>query len=210
MMPSDRNLARSVCKTITNKAIAAMKPGDLLLDGSADTRTGQLRILRKITTKGVVTAWLFSYWNENRSRNITISLTEKSSKYSPTLKKGFLTISQAKAIARRMQLDVQAGRDPMSQRKDEKTAAQNANNTEITEIEYSKNALHTTLIKTNTDASTNRSMKFRSAQNIKRLVHNRETIPYPVITKKPSLGFTLEEIEMLLKGVDDYVNKVYE
>ncbi len=209
-MPSDRNLARSVCKTITNKAIAAMKPGDLLLDGSADTRTGQLRILRKITTKGVVTAWLFSYWNENRSRNITISLTEKSSKYSPTLKKGFLTISQAKAIARRMQLDVQAGRDPMSQRKDEKTAAQNANNTEITEIEYSKNALHTTLIKTNTDASTNRSMKFRSAQNIKRLVHNRETIPYPVITKKPSLGFTLEEIEMLLKGVDDYVNKVYE
>ncbi len=209
-MPSDRNLARSVCKTITNKAIATMKPGDLLLDGSADTRTGQLRILRKITTKGVVTAWLFSYWNENRSRNITISLTEKSSKYSPTLKKGFLTISQAKAIARRMQLDVQAGRDPMSQRKDEKTAAQNANNTEITEIEYSKNALHTTLIKTNTDASTNRSMKFRSAQNIKRLVHNRETIPYPVITKKPSLGFTLEEIEMLLKGVDDYVNKVYE
>ena len=209
-MPSDRNLARSVCKTITNKAIAAMKPGDLLLDGSADTRTGQLRILRKITTKGVVTAWLFSYWNENRSRNITISLTEKSSKYSPTLKKGFLTISQAKAIARRMQLDVQAGRDPMSQRKDEKTAAQNANKTEITEIEYSKNALHTILIKTNTDASTNRSMKFRSAQNIKRLVHNRETIPYPAITKKPSLGFTLEEIEMLLKEVDDYVNKVYE
>ena len=208
-MPSDRNLARSVCKTITNKAIAAMKPGDLLLDGSADTRTGQLRILRKITTKGVVTAWLFSYWNENRSRNITISLTEKSSKYSPTLKKGFLTISQAKAIARKLQLAVQAGLDPMSQRKDEKTAAQNANKTEITEIEYSKNALHTTLIKTNTDASTNRS-RFRSAQNIKRLVHNRETIPYPVITKKPSLGFNLEEIEMLLKEVDDYVNKIYE
>lgn len=208
-MPSDRNLARSVYKTITTKAIAAMKPGDLLLDGSADTRTGQLRILRKITTKGVVTAWLFSYWNESRSRNITISLTEKSSKYSPTLKKGFLTISQAKSIARKLQLAVQAGLDPMSQRKDEKTAAHNANKTEITEIEYSKNALHTTLIKTNTDASTNRS-RFRSAQNIKRLVHNRETIPYPVITKKPSLGFNLEEIEMLLKEVDDYVNKIYE
>ena len=110
-----------------------MKDGQLLSDGAIGTGAGRLKIKKRSTQSGVVAEWLFIYWGPDKKR-ITILLNGKSSRYSLKEQEGFLTLAQARELARKLVADVQAGIDPMAQRVLDKAATQKKQATAVTKL----------------------------------------------------------------------------
>jgi len=137
MTTTEKVLKRTVGKPITTTMIGAMKSGQTLSDGAIDTGSGRLKIRKRASKGKTVAEWQYIYWDKNKKRK-TILLNEKGSKFSPTEKDGFLTIAQARDIARKLQADVQAGIDPMLQRELDKATQQKAQATAIKTLDDSK------------------------------------------------------------------------
>ncbi len=180
MTPAPKSLKRTVGKPLTTAAIAAMKPGQLLADGGIDTGAGRLKLRKRQTQTGSVSEWLYIYWGGEKGKRVTILLNGKASRYSPKEQEGYLTIAQAREIARKLQADVHAGTDPAIQRELEKASTQKAQASAISKLKDSKEKTLAALMDTYASSLKSKG-KIKSANDVSNIVKNHVTTAFPVI-----------------------------
>lgn len=209
MATSPTLLKRTPAKPLTTAAIAAMKPGELLSDGGIETGAGRLKIRKRVTKTGSVSEWLFIYWSAESGKRITIRLKEKGSKYSPKVQEGFLTITQARELARKLQVDVQAGLEPMKQRELEKATTQKTQSSALAKLKASQERTLATLMGAYV-ASLQAKGKTESAYDVANLVLNHISIPFPALVSAPAADISASDVTKILArlvGPDAAVKK---
>lgn len=209
MILQTKKLKRTVGKPLTTTAIAAMKPGQILADGGIDTGAGRLKIRKRQTKTGSVSEWLYIYWGGGKGKRVTMVLNGKASRYSPKEQEGFLTIAQARDLARKLQADVQAGIDPAIQRKLDKATTQMAQVTAIGKLKDSKEKTLASLM-TAYVTSLQAKGKTESAYDVANLVKNHISKPFPVLASTPAAQITALDVSKILTrlvGPDAVVKK---
>ena len=202
-------LKRTVGKPLTTAAIAAMKPGQILADGGIDTGAGRLKVRKRKTQTGSVAEWLYIYWGGEKGKRVTMLLNGKASRYSPKEQQGYLTIAQARDVARKLQADVQAGVDPAMQRELQRASTQKAQTTAIGKLKDAKEktlaALMTTYV-----TSLQVKGKTKSAYDVENLVKNHITNAFPQFASTPAADITAQDVAKILArlvGPDVQVKK---
>lgn len=197
MAMSPTSLKRTPAKPLTTTAIAAMKPGQILSDGSIDTGAGRLKIRKRMTKTGSVSEWLYIYWSAESGKRVTIGLKEKGSRYSPKEQEGFLTISQARELARKLQIDVQAGLDPMKQRELAKASTQKTQSAAISKLKASQERTLVSLMDAYV-ASLQAKGKVESAYDVANMVRNHIIIPFPALASAPAAEISAIDVATIL------------
>ena len=197
MTTPTKALKRTVGKPLTTSAIAAMKPGQLLADGGIDTGAGRLKIRKRLTKTGTVSEWLYIYWGGQKGKRVTILLNGKASRYSPKEQEGFLTIAQARELARKLQADVQAGVDPAMQRELDKASTQLAQVSAIGKLnDYKEKTLAALMAAYVTSLQT--KGKSKSAYDVTNLVKNHISAPFPTLASTPAADITAMDVAKIL------------
>jgi len=197
MTTAAKKLTRTVSKPLTTKAIAAMKPGQILADGGIDTGVGRLKIRKRQTKTGSVSEWLYIYWGGEKGKRVTILLNGKGSRYSPKEQEGFLTIPQARELARKLQADVQAGVDPAMQRELDKSTTQKAQVTAISKLKDSKEKTLAALMAAYVSSLESKG-KSKSAYDVANLVKNHISKPFPTLASTPAAQITALDVSKIL------------
>lgn len=192
-----KTLKRTAGKSLTTASIAALKPGQVLSDGSIDTGAGRLKIRKRQTTTGSVAEWLFIYWGGDKGKRVTILVNGKASRYSPKEQEGFLTIAQAREVARRLQADVQSGKDPALQRQLERAENQKSQLADLTKLKSAKEKSLDALMAAYVQSLEDRG-KIKSAYDVENLVKNHISIPFPVIAALPASEVTAMDVSRIL------------
>ncbi|MDR3368095.1 hypothetical protein [Rhodoferax sp.] len=209
MATSSTSLKRTPGKSLTTAAIAAMKPGQLLSDGGIGTGAGRLKIRKRITKTGAVSEWLFIYWSTESGKRVTIGLKEKGCRYSTKEQEGFLTIAQARELARKLQSDVKAGLEPMKQRELDKAATQKIQSTAISKLKDSQAKTLVTLMDAYV-ASLQAKGKAESAYDVANMVRNHISIAFPALASAPAAEIGAVDVAKILArlvGPDAAVKK---
>ena len=209
MIPNAKKLQRTVGKPLTTTAIAAMKAGQILADGGIDTGAGRLKIRKRQTKIGSVSEWLYIYWGGEKGKRVTIVLNGKASRYSPKEQEGFLTIAQARELARKLQADVQAGVDPAMQRELDKATTQMAQVTAIGKLKDTKEKTLAALMATYV-TSLQAKGKTESAYDVANLVKNHISVPFPALASTPAAQISAMDVSKILTrlvGPDALVKK---
>jgi integrase len=197
MTPAPKSLKRTVGKPLTTAAIAAMKPGQLLADGGIDTGAGRLKLRKRQTQTGSVSEWLYIYWGGEKGKRVTILLNGKASRYSPKEQEGYLTIAQAREIARKLQADVHAGTDPAIQRELEKASTQKAQAAAINKLKDSKAKTLEALMDAYV-SSLEAKGKAKSAYDVENLVKNHISTPFPALAVTPASDVSALDVSKIL------------
>lgn len=196
MATSVTTLKRTVGKPLTVAAIAAMKPRQVLSDGAIDTGAGRLKIRKRQTKTGSVSEWWFIYWGSTGKR-ATMLLNGKASRYSPKVQDGFLTIAEARLLARKLQADVQTGVDPAVQRQLEKASTQKAQATAVAKLHGLKEKTLQALMDAYVDSLAAKG-KARSAYDVKNMVQNHIAKPFPEWACLPAAEITAKDVSTIL------------
>ena len=197
MATSAKTLLRTSGKPLTTVLIAAMKPGELLSDGSIEAGAGRLKIRKRKTAKGSVSEWLYIYWGGEKGKRKTILLNGKASRYSPKEQEGFLTIAQARELARKLQADVQAGVDPAQQRELDKAATKKAQSAAIGKLKEMKEKSFAALMTAYIESLENHG-KTESAYDVRNIVKNHVEKPFPSLYKAPAADVTPQDVSKIL------------
>ena len=209
MATSVTTLKRTVGKPLTTSAIAGMKPGQILSDGGIDTGAGRLKIRKRQTSTGSVAEWLYIYWSAETGKRVTIILREKGSRYSPKEQDGFLTIAQARDLARKLQADVQAGVDPATQRELDKASTQKVQSAALAKLKDSQERTLAAMMAAYV-ASLQSKGKAESAYDVKNMVKNHITNPFPALASTPAAAISAMDVTKILArlvGPDAEVKK---
>lgn len=197
MTAPTKTLTRTVGKPLTTAAIAAIKPGQVLSDGGIDTGAGRLKIRKRKTLAGSVAEWLYIYWGGDKGKRVTILLNGKASRYSPKEQEGFLTIAQARELARKIQADVRAGVDPAKQRELQRASTQKAQSAAISKLKDSKEKTLAALMATYVTSLKTKG-KTESAYDVENLVKNHITKPFPELASTPAADINALDVARIL------------
>lgn len=192
-----KTLKRTVGKPLTTAAIAAMKPGQVLSDGGIDTGAGRLKIRKRKTLSGSVAEWLFIYWGGEKGKRVTILLNGKASRYSTKESEGFLTIAQARELARKLQADVKAGVDPAMQRELQRASTQRAQTAAVSKLKDAKQKSLAALMATYVTWLRAKG-KTKSAYDVQNLVKNHISKPFPDLAALPASEVSPRHISTIL------------
>lgn len=209
MATTSKTLTRTPGKPLTTNAIAALKPGQVLSDGAIPPGAGRLKIRRRKTASGSVLEWQFIYAGAGPGKRVTMQLDGSGSRYSAKEQDGFLTLAQARELARKLQADVQSGVDPAMQRELDKAATQKAQLNAVAKLNDSK----TKTLKALMDAyvaSLRARKKTRSAYDVENLVENHIVKPFPALASLPAADVSAKHVAMILArlvGPDAAVKK---
>jgi integrase len=209
MTTPSKTLKRTAGKPLTTAAIAAMKAGQILADGGIDTGAGRLKIRKRQTKTGSVSEWLYIYWGGGKGKRVTMGLNGKASRYSPKEQEGFLTIAQARELARKLQADVQAGVDPAMQRELDKASTQKAQAAAIGKLQDSKEKTLAAMMAAYV-TSLEAKGKTKSAYDVANLVKNHIAKPFPTLASTPAAQITSLDVSKILTrlvGPDTAVKK---
>ena len=111
-----------------------------------------------------------------------------------------MTIAQARELARKLQQEVQAGRDPMAQRVLDRATTQKVQAAAITKLEESKKKSLLALMDAYVQSLQAKGKK-KSASDVQNLVKNHITLAHPALAAKPAADITPQDVSVLLSSM---------
>jgi integrase len=184
-------IRRIAPKPLTTASINALKPGKSIADGAIRPGFGSLKIRKRTINGGVACEWIFEWSREGKTTRQTIG------RYSANEIPNFLTLSQARTEASRLQAIIKSGESPIAQRDAERRAnmkrleVENARRThaEKNSLSYLLSIYVESLIK---------RKKFDSAYDVQNIFKNHIFIPFPNIACLPAGEVTPAHINAIL------------
>jgi hypothetical protein len=169
------SVKRVAPRTLTTKAVAALKPGQVLADGYIRPGAGSLKARRRKTVGGgAAPEFIFLWQAEGKARSMVLG------RYSPTPADGALTLDQARARAGQLQDTIRLGQDPLIQRDLGREAARAEQAAAVAAVQHGKVKTLQALMDAYLDALRQRE-KDASAYDTANVFLNHCTTPFPDI-----------------------------
>jgi integrase len=182
---------RSAPKPLTITAISALKPGRVLADGAIRPGAGSLKIRKRVTSGGTVAEWLFEWHRDGKATRQSIG------RYAASEADNFLTLTQARAKAARLQATIMAGEDPAAQREIERAERKAHEAATVKKVRNASEKTFKALLDAYVSALRAKG-KHRTASDVANIFKNHVEIAFPDLAALPAAQITPEHFSRIL------------